>query len=61
MAKTPLNSVHPKTRAGWRNWLEQHHEREGGMWLISFKKASGKPRFDYEEAVEKALCFGRID
>jgi len=61
MAKTPLNSVHPKTRAEWRNWLEQHHEREEGVWLISFKKASGKPRFDYEEAVEEALCFGWID
>ena len=61
MAKTPLNSIHPKTRAEWRNWLEQHHTRDEGIWLISFKKATGKPRFDYEEAVEEALCFGWID
>ena len=32
-----------------------------GIWLISYKKGSGKPRFDYEEAVEEALCFGWID
>ncbi len=32
-----------------------------GIWLISSKKGSGKPRFDYEEAVEEALCFGWID
>jgi uncharacterized protein YdeI (YjbR/CyaY-like superfamily) len=61
MVKTPPNSIHPKTRAEWRNWLEQHHERDQGVWLISFKKASGKPRFDYDEAVEEALCFGWID
>jgi uncharacterized protein YdeI (YjbR/CyaY-like superfamily) len=29
--------------------------------LVSYKKATGKPRFDYEEAVEEALCFGWID
>jgi uncharacterized protein YdeI (YjbR/CyaY-like superfamily) len=31
------------------------------VWLISFKKATGKARFQYEEAVEEALCFGWID
>jgi uncharacterized protein YdeI (YjbR/CyaY-like superfamily) len=31
------------------------------VWLISYKKASGKPRFEYDEAVEEALCFGWID
>jgi len=61
MAKAPPNSVHPKTRAEWRIWLEQHHEQKEGVWLISFKKAAGKPRFAYEEAVEEALCFGWID
>ena len=61
MAKTPPNSIHPKTRAEWRNWLEQHHEQKEGIWLISFKKATGKPRFEYEEVVEEALCFGWID
>ncbi|WP_242060124.1 YdeI/OmpD-associated family protein [Oscillatoria sp. FACHB-1407] len=49
------------TRAEWRNWLEQHHTRPDGVWLISYKKGTGKPRFDYDEAVEEALCFGWID
>jgi uncharacterized protein YdeI (YjbR/CyaY-like superfamily) len=35
--------------------------RTDGIWLISFKKGTGKPRFDYEEAVEEALCFGWVD
>ncbi len=31
------------------------------MWLISFKKPTGKARIEYEDAVEEALCFGWID
>lgn len=58
---TPPNSVHPKTRAAWREWLLHNHARNQGIWLISYKKATGKPRVEYEEAVEEALCFGWID
>ena len=28
---------------------------------MSYKKATGKPRFKYDDAVEEALCFGWID
>ena len=28
---------------------------------MSYKKATGKPRFEYDDAVEEALCFGWID
>ena len=61
MVEVPNNSIHPETRAAWRSWLEQHHEQDQGVWLISYKKAAGKPRFNYDEAVEEALCFGWID
>jgi uncharacterized protein YdeI (YjbR/CyaY-like superfamily) len=61
MAEAPVNSTHPKTRLEWRNWLKENHTRDKGIWLISYKKATGKPRFEYEEAVEEALCFGWID
>ena len=61
MVNVPDNSIPPKTRAEWRSWLEQHHRQNKGIWLISYKKATGKPRFDYDEAVEEALCFGWID
>ncbi|MCI0552914.1 MAG: YdeI/OmpD-associated family protein [Anaerolineae bacterium] len=57
----PPNSIYPKARAEWRKWLEQNHTSTEGVWLISYKKATGKPRFDYSEAVEEALCFGWID
>lgn len=32
-----------------------------GIWLISYKKGTGKQAFDYEELVHEALCFGWID
>ncbi|MBI5953115.1 MAG: YdeI/OmpD-associated family protein [Chloroflexi bacterium] len=61
MIKPPPNSIHPKSRADWRKWLEENHTRTEGVWLISYKKTSGRQSFDYEESVEEALCFGWID
>ncbi len=61
MPDEPDNAIHLTTCAEWRAWLEQHHIRPEGVWLISFKKGTGKPRVAYEEAVEEALCFGWID
>jgi uncharacterized protein YdeI (YjbR/CyaY-like superfamily) len=61
MVKVPANSVHPKTRAEWRKWLKQNHTRTEGVWLIGYKKGTGQPRLEYDEAVEEAPCFGWID
>jgi len=61
MNEAPPNSVHPLSRAEWRAWLETNHRQTTGIWLISYKKATGKPRLEYEESVEEALCFGWID
>ncbi len=61
MIKPPINSIHPKSRAEWRAWLARHHAQAEGVWLIRFKKASGRARMDYAEAVEEALCFGWVD
>lgn len=52
---------HPQDRDEWRDWLESNHETSKGVWLVSWKKATGKPRLTYDEAVEEALCFGWID
>ena len=45
----------------WREWLAQHHHDRKEIWLIYYKKSSGKVGISYEEAVEEALCFGWID
>ena len=56
-----LIAVEPKSRAGWRSWLESQHVRSEGIWLVIHKKASPTPNLTYAEAVEEALCFGWID
>lgn len=61
MADLPENAVHPLTRDDWRAWLAENHERPDGVWFVSYKKAAGKPRVEYDEAVEEALCFGWVD
>lgn len=48
-------------RKAWRAWLAENHAKEKETWLIYPKKASGKPRIPYNDAVEEALCFGWID
>lgn len=61
MDKPPPNSTHPKTRAAWRKWLEKNHTQTEGVWMISYRTPTGKPRVEYAEAVEEALCFGWVD
>jgi uncharacterized protein YdeI (YjbR/CyaY-like superfamily) len=48
-------------RTDWRNWLKKNYKTEPEIWLIYPKKATGKPRIEYNDAVEEALCFGWID
>jgi uncharacterized protein YdeI (YjbR/CyaY-like superfamily) len=48
-------------RQVWREWLEKHHATEKEIWLVYPKKASGRPRLVYNDAVEEALSFGWID
>lgn len=45
----------------WRQWLSLHHGTQAGVWLVFYKKETGKPAIAYEAAVEEALCFGWID
>ncbi len=56
-----MKQIYRKTRAEWRNWLQQNHRNHAGIWLIFFKKHTGKPSIEYDAAVEEALCFGWID
>ncbi len=61
MSQVPENSIHPQTQAKFRVWLMEHHQQNEGVWLINYKKATGKPRMAYDEIVEEALCFGWVD
>ena len=48
-------------RKDWRKWLEENHTTESEIWLVYYKKHTGKERIPYNDAVEEALCFGWID
>ncbi len=48
-------------REEWRNWLRENFRTAKEVWLVYPKKASGKKRIPYNDAVEEALCFGWID
>jgi uncharacterized protein YdeI (YjbR/CyaY-like superfamily) len=55
------NTLYLTNPNDWRNWLKQRHKSENEIWLVYPKKATGKPRIEYNAAVEQALCFGWID
>jgi uncharacterized protein YdeI (YjbR/CyaY-like superfamily) len=56
-----MKTVYAKDRREWRAWLQQNHDKCEEIWLVYYKKDSGKPRVPYEDAVEEAVCFGWID
>ena len=48
-------------RDDWREWLQEHYRTASEIWLVHYRKATGKPSLPYNDAVEEALCFGWID
>lgn len=54
-------TLYVKEREAWRTWLEKNHYRKMEIWLIYYKKHTGKPGIPYDDSVEEALCFGWID
>lgn len=49
------------SRDEWRSWLMENHAREAEVWLVYYKKHTGKASVTYIESVQEALCFGWID
>lgn len=56
-----LDQVEVTSRAQWRSWLKNNHERPEGIWLVTWKKAATQKHLPYDAIVEEALCFGWID
>jgi uncharacterized protein YdeI (YjbR/CyaY-like superfamily) len=54
-------TLYVTNRKTWRKWLAKHHATQSEIWLIFYKKASGKPRISYDDAVLEALAYGWID
>jgi uncharacterized protein YdeI (YjbR/CyaY-like superfamily) len=49
------------SRKEWRSWLKKNHTKVKEVWLVYYKKHTGKPSISYTGSVEEALCFGWID
>ena len=56
-----MKTFYTADRREWRRWLRQNHRKEPEIWLVYYRKDSGKPRLSYNDAVEEALCVGWID
>ena len=54
-------TLYAKSRRVFRTWLVKNHAKKNEIWLVYYRKASGKQSIRYGEAVEEALCFGWID
>ena len=61
VAADGLPLIYAPDRQAWRQWLEASHATARGVWLVYYKRESGRTRVAYADAVEEALCFGWID
>jgi len=53
--------LHVEDVQSWRDWLIEHADRGVGVWLVSWKKSTGRPAITYDQAVEEALAVGWVD
>lgn len=56
-----IEELYIAKRDDWRSWLSINHDKVKAVWLIYYKKHTGKRSISYEDSVEEALCFGWID
>jgi len=56
-----MNTFHAETVLQWRKWLEENHRTANEIWLVFWKRHTGKTGIDYDTSVETAICFGWID
>ena len=50
-----------KSAKAFETWLKKNHAASDGIWLKIAKRGADEPSVSYPEAVEIALCWGRID
>ena len=53
--------VHVETIEQWREWLAEHHLTETSVWLVTWRKKTGRPAPPYENQIEEALRVGWVD
>lgn len=54
--------IHPQDAQEWRAWLADHHDDPvPGVWVLEWRRASGREPIGYEDLIAVALAYGWID
>lgn len=56
-----FQQVEVSSSAELRSWLEQHHQQEESVWLVTFLKAVPEKYVSTGEVLDELICFGWID
>lgn len=56
-----FQKVEVSSSAELRSWLEQHHQQEESVWLVTFLKAVPEKYVSTGEVLDELICFGWID
>lgn len=56
-----MNMLDLRHRQEWRTWLSGNGTQCREIWLVYYKKNSGRASISYEDSIEEALCFGWVD
>jgi uncharacterized protein YdeI (YjbR/CyaY-like superfamily) len=44
-----------------RVWLSRNYTKRESVWLVTWKKTSGRAYVSYDQIVDQCLCFGWVD
>jgi len=55
------DTIEAADTAELRRWFDTNHEDVDGVWIMYWKKGSGRSSVTWSEAVDVLLCFGWID
>ncbi len=56
-----LERFHADDRLAVRRWLSANHLTSPGVWLVTYRSVTGRPRPRYDEIVDELVSFGWID
>lgn len=61
MGSDDVERIYATDGAEFRAWLAANHATADAVWLVLYKKDTGKASVSLRDAVDEALCFGWID
>jgi uncharacterized protein YdeI (YjbR/CyaY-like superfamily) len=56
-----LERIHVESAAQLHDWLMEHQSTSSGVWVVTWRRPTGKPRPEYGETVDELVSFGWID